>query len=108
VNKKTSDITAPRPASAFVFTEEAEFTIDDGHFGFTPDGAPNQGPENIWLNVPGLWHGGATFSYADGHASFRKWVDGTTLKLNSNPGGNDTSTDHSDLRFVQNALATKN
>jgi prepilin-type N-terminal cleavage/methylation domain-containing protein len=107
VNKKMAQVTAPRPALAFVFTEEAQFSIDDGHFGFAPDGLPGQGPENIWLNTPGQWHGGATFSYADGHAGFRKWKNGTTLAINSLPGGNDLSTDHADLRFVQNALATK-
>jgi prepilin-type N-terminal cleavage/methylation domain-containing protein/prepilin-type processing-associated H-X9-DG protein len=107
VNKKMAQLTAPRPALAFVFTEEAEFSIDDGHFGFTPDGLPGQGPENIWLNTPGQWHKGATFSFADGHVSFRKWVNGSTLAINSNPGGNDLSSDHADLRYVQNALATK-
>jgi prepilin-type N-terminal cleavage/methylation domain-containing protein/prepilin-type processing-associated H-X9-DG protein len=107
VNKKTAQITSPRPALAFVFTEEAEFSIDDGHFGFTPDGQPDQGPENIWLNMPGLWHKGANFSFADGHVSFRKWVNGTTLTIRSNPGGNDASADHADLRYVQAALATK-
>ena len=106
VNKKTSDITAPRPALAFVFTEEAEFSIDDGHFGFTPDGLPTQGPENIWLNVPGLWHHGATFSFADGHVSFRKWADGSTMQINAT-SANDVSADHADLRYVQNILATK-
>jgi len=72
VNKKMADITKPPPARAFVFVEEAEFSIDDGHFGFTPDGIPGQGPENIWLNMPGQWHRGANFSYADGHVEFRK------------------------------------
>ena len=108
VNKKTSQITTPAPALAFVFLEEAEFSIDDGHFGFTPDGLPSQGPENIWLNMPGLWHRGANFSFADGHASFRKWVNGSTLAITSNPGGNDAAADHADLRYVQSALATKN
>ena len=108
INKKSAQITAPKPALAFVFTEEAEFSIDDGHFGFTPDGSPGQGPENVWLNMPGLWHRGANFSFADGHASFRKWVDGSTLAITTNPGGNDASTDHADLRYVQSALATKN
>jgi prepilin-type processing-associated H-X9-DG protein len=107
VNKKTADITAPRPALAFVFTEEAEFSIDDGHFGFSPDGSPGQGPINSWLNMPGLWHRGATFSFADGHVEFRKWMDGSTLQISTNPGGTDNSTDHADLRYVQNALATK-
>jgi prepilin-type N-terminal cleavage/methylation domain-containing protein/prepilin-type processing-associated H-X9-DG protein len=107
VNKKMAQVTSPRPALAFVFTEEAEFSIDDGHFGFSPSGLPGQGPINVWLNMPGQWHGGATFSFADGHASFRKWVDGSTRAINANPGGNDNSPDHSDLRYVQDALATK-
>jgi prepilin-type N-terminal cleavage/methylation domain-containing protein/prepilin-type processing-associated H-X9-DG protein len=108
VNKKMSDLTSPRPVGAFVFTEEAQFSIDDGHFGFSPDGLPGGGPENSWLNMPGQWHRGANFSFADGHASFRKWMNGSTLKINANPGGTDLSADHSDLRYVQSILATKN
>jgi prepilin-type N-terminal cleavage/methylation domain-containing protein/prepilin-type processing-associated H-X9-DG protein len=107
VNKKTADITQPRPVNAFVFVEEAQYSIDDGHFGFSPSGQPGAGPINNWLNMPAQWHKGATFSFADGHASFRKWMDGTTLHINSNPGGNDLSADHADIRYVQDALATK-
>jgi prepilin-type N-terminal cleavage/methylation domain-containing protein/prepilin-type processing-associated H-X9-DG protein len=107
LNKKMSEVTKPRPALAFVFLEESQYSIDDGHFGFTPDGQPGQGPVNYWWNVPGQWHKGATFSFADGHASFRKWIDGSTLAISTNPGGADTSLDHADLRYVQNALATK-
>jgi prepilin-type processing-associated H-X9-DG protein len=107
VNKKTSQITTPKPSLTFVFVEEAEFSIDDGHFGFTPDGSPGQGPIDVWLNVPGLWHGGANFSFADGHASFRKWSDSSTLAINGT-GVTDSSTDRADLRYVQSILATKN
>ena len=106
VNKKSSQINTPKPAQAFVFVEEAEFSIDDGHFGFTPDGLPDQGPENVWLNVPGLWHRGATFSFADGHAGFRKW-NASTLAIAST-AVTDTAADHADLRYVQSILATKN
>jgi prepilin-type N-terminal cleavage/methylation domain-containing protein/prepilin-type processing-associated H-X9-DG protein len=107
VNKKTADIISPRPALAFVFVEEAQYSNDDGHFGFSPDGQPGQGPVNNWLNMPAQWHKGATFSFADGHASFRKWINGTTLAINTNPGGNDLAPDHSDLRYVQSILAQK-
>ena len=107
VNKKLSDITAPKPADAFVFTEEAEFSIDDGHFGFTPSGIPGQGPENVWLNVPGLWHRGAEFSFADGHASFRKWMDGPTLAINRTVWNDMANPNHQDLRYVQSILAAK-
>lgn len=107
VNKKATDITMPRPSAAFVFTEEAEFSIDDGHFGFSPDGTPGQGPVNVWYNIPALWHRGANFSFADGHASFRNWKNGTTLTL-AGIGVNDLAPDHADLRYVQSILATKN
>jgi prepilin-type processing-associated H-X9-DG protein len=107
VNKKFTDIINPKPTQAFVFTEEAEFSIDDGHFGFSPDGTPGQGPVNIWYNVPALWHRGANFSFADGHASFRKWLNGSTLAITS-LSANDLAANHADLRYVQSILATKN
>jgi prepilin-type N-terminal cleavage/methylation domain-containing protein/prepilin-type processing-associated H-X9-DG protein len=107
VNKKTTEIKHPNPSNAFVFTEEAEFSIDDGHFGFSPDGSPNQGPVNIWYNVPASYHNGANFSFADGHVSFRKWMDGTTKTIAA-IAATDPSTDHADLRYVQSIVATKN
>ena len=108
VNLKLSNITKPKPPDAFVFTEEAEFSIDDGHFGFTPSGIPGQGPINYWLNVPGLWHRGANFSFADGHASFHKWMDASTLAINRTVWSDMAIPNHSDLRYVQSILATKN
>ena len=106
VNKKMADITSPLPALAFFFGEEAQYSNDDGHFGFSPDGQPGQGPINTWLNIPGLWHKGANFSFADGHASFRKWIDGSTLAINAT-SVSDSSADHADLRYVQSILAQK-
>ncbi len=107
VNFKLSDITKPKPPDVFVFVEEAEFSIDDGHFGFSPSGQPGQGPVNTWENVPGLWHRGANFSFADGHASFRKWMDGATLAINHTVWNDLAIPNHSDLRYVQSILATK-
>jgi len=107
LNKKSAEINTPKPALAFVFTEEAEFSIDDGHFGFSPDGSPGQGPVNIWYNVPALWHRGANFSFADGHASFRRWANSTTLAITT-LSATDMAADHADLRYVQSILATKN
>ena len=107
VNFKLGDITKPKPPDAFVFTEEAEFSIDDGHFGFTPSGLPGQGPINVWLNVPGLWHRGANFSFADGHASFHKWMDSSTLAITYTTKPDAALPNHSDLRYVQSILAAK-
>src|SRR4029077_14737209 len=41
INVKFSDINTPKPVNAFVFVEEHENSIDDGHFGFSPDGLPS-------------------------------------------------------------------
>jgi prepilin-type processing-associated H-X9-DG protein len=106
-NLTLTDITMPRPPDAFVFVEEAEFSIDDGHFGFTPSGLPGAGPENVWENVPGLWHRGANFSFADGHASFRKWMDGPTLAINRTAWNDVAFPNHQDLRYVQSISAAK-
>ena len=102
VNKKVSDITKPLPVNAFVFVEEHENTIDDGHFGFSPVG-------DHWYNIPGLWHKGANFAFADGHVEFRKWRNGTTLALTgvgTSPYP-DLAPNHEDVRYVGSITATR-
>jgi prepilin-type processing-associated H-X9-DG protein len=101
VNHKLSDITTPKPVQAFVFVEEGESSIDDGHFGFMPEPTDDR-----WYNWPGQWHGGANFSFVDGHADFRKWKDGSTLYISVNPT-TDIAPNHQDLRYVQSITATK-
>jgi len=56
-------------------------------------------------------HRGSNFSFADGHAEFRRWVDGSTLQLVFPPNPitfpiPDNSLDHSDLLWIQNGMAT--
>jgi prepilin-type N-terminal cleavage/methylation domain-containing protein/prepilin-type processing-associated H-X9-DG protein len=69
VNKKMTDVIFPPPAGAFVFLDEDESSIDDGCFGFAPEG-------NAWFNIPGQRHSyGGNFSFADGHAEYWKWRD---------------------------------
>ncbi|MBC8094858.1 MAG: prepilin-type N-terminal cleavage/methylation domain-containing protein [Akkermansiaceae bacterium] len=99
VNRRKADIVKPSPSQAFVFVEEHESIIDDGHFGFAATG-------DTWYNLPGMWHRGANFSFADGHASFRKWLNGETLRIITNPS-NDQSANKADLRYVQSITATK-
>ena len=97
LNSRISDIRLPGPSLAFVFAEEHENSIDDGHFGFMPEG-------DEWLNLPATRHRGATFSFADGHAELFKWLDPVTLGLSS---GFVTTPDNPDLKKVQASLATK-
>lgn len=101
VNRKLPDITRPAPSIAFVFTEEHERRINDGHMGICPAG-------DDWYDLPALWHRGANFSFADGHASFRKWAEASTLQITGDLSPTpDTALRHNDLRYVQSITAIK-
>jgi prepilin-type N-terminal cleavage/methylation domain-containing protein/prepilin-type processing-associated H-X9-DG protein len=110
VNFKQTDIRHPMPVSAIVFCEEVQWSIDDGQFADIPSGLPTNPQVIVWYNVPAMNHRGSNFSFADGHAEFRKWVDGSTLQLTAYTGAaapfTDNSRDHSDLLWVQNGMAT--
>jgi len=99
VNKKTDDILRPGPSTAFVFLDEHQNSIDDGHFGFNPEG-------DKWMNLPAMWHNrSCDFSFADGHVDSLKWRDSRTLALTVI---NTTSTpNNADLKKLQAILATK-
>jgi prepilin-type N-terminal cleavage/methylation domain-containing protein len=92
---KTSDIKIP--AISFTFIEEAD-----------PRGF-NQGTwvmDNYqWVDPFAIFHGiVSTFSYADGHAAFRKWTDRATIKAATDsangmssfywPGGSKANPDY--------------
>jgi prepilin-type processing-associated H-X9-DG protein len=97
LNLRIGDIIAPQPSLAFVFVDEHQNSIDDGHFGFVPE-------VDEWLNIPATRHRGAMFSFADGHAEIFRWHDPATLGLT---GGFVTTPNNADLKRVQGALATK-
>jgi prepilin-type N-terminal cleavage/methylation domain-containing protein/prepilin-type processing-associated H-X9-DG protein len=63
--KKSSQISKPAPASAIVFVDESQNSVDDGIFAMTL---------TQWMNAPGTRHAkGCTFSFADGHVEKWKW-----------------------------------
>lgn len=98
VNKKTTDINCPPPSSAYVFVEEHELSIDDGHFGFVPEG-------DSFYNFPTTRHNnGGTFSFADGHAETTHWRDNRTMQIKVNPTA---SPNNADLKKMQEHIATK-
>ena len=100
VNKKTTEINSPPPAQAFVFLDEHQNSIDDGHFGFAPE-------SDIWMNLPAMWHNnGCDFSFADGHVEAFKWRDPRTLAIKVI---NTVRTPNNpDLKRMQSVVATKN
>jgi prepilin-type processing-associated H-X9-DG protein len=82
--RKSSEIIRPSPSEAFVFIDEHPDGIDDGYFLVFLN------RKEIWGNLPANYHNGACgFSFADGHAEIRKWVDPDTLskKIVANPRG---------------------
>ncbi len=82
--RKSSDITRPSPSEAFVFLDEHPDGIDDGYFLVFVNRS------KTWGNMPANYHNGACgFSFADGHAEIRKWVDPDTKsrKIVANPRG---------------------
>jgi prepilin-type N-terminal cleavage/methylation domain-containing protein/prepilin-type processing-associated H-X9-DG protein len=79
--RSVSAINRPGPSDAFVFLDESQYTIDDGYFAV-------QVNTDTWQNYPGVRHGGRTgFSFADGHAESKKWLEPSTALL-KNPSGN--------------------
>ncbi len=106
VNTKTTQILHPTPSLAMVFVEEAQFSIDDGDFGFSPSGLPGNGPVNEWYNVPAMVHRGSNFAFADNHVEFRRWIDGSTKNIASTDYM-DPGPDYADLRWVQDITATR-
>ena len=91
--KKTSD--------AIVFCEEGP-TLDDGHFGFSPNLPGDAGFGGwSWVNAPAFYHGTTTaFSFADGHGEMHKWLDGSTKTITT-AGQADTSTDDQDCTWMK-------
>jgi prepilin-type N-terminal cleavage/methylation domain-containing protein/prepilin-type processing-associated H-X9-DG protein len=56
------------PAKVFVFIDESEASIDDGHF------LTWAAPDDRWVNLPADRHGQTgTLSFADGHVEKWKW-----------------------------------
>lgn len=82
--RKISEINRPSPSEAFVFLDEHPDGIDDGYFLVFVN------RRQLWGNLPANYHNGACgFSFADGHAEIRKWLDPDTLsrKIVANPKG---------------------
>ncbi len=65
---KGSDLVCPTPAGAFVFLDEAPYSLGDGdlQLSLSTPGYPD---------VPAAYlDGGCGFSFADGHGEYRKWL----------------------------------
>jgi prepilin-type N-terminal cleavage/methylation domain-containing protein/prepilin-type processing-associated H-X9-DG protein len=83
VNTKQSDFTDPGPSMTYVLLDEREDSINDGFFVVSMDNSsfsrtPNLGSIRM-VDVPASYHNGAGgFSFADGHAEIKRWLDNRT------------------------------
>jgi prepilin-type processing-associated H-X9-DG protein len=79
--KKISDITGPKPSQAFVFIDEREDSINDGHLWIDMAGYDPTTPSLYRIvDYPADWHNrGANLSFADGHTETWRWRDARTM-----------------------------
>jgi prepilin-type N-terminal cleavage/methylation domain-containing protein/prepilin-type processing-associated H-X9-DG protein len=69
---KTGDLTTMGAANAWVLLDECPDSINDGFFAVRMQ----PGTTAKWTDVPASTHNGAGgFSFADGHAEIKKWLD---------------------------------
>jgi hypothetical protein len=69
---KTSDLSCPSPARAYIFADETMYTLDDGYMQISGPLPGGNGP--AFPNAPAHYHcGSATFSFADGHSEAHAW-----------------------------------
>jgi prepilin-type N-terminal cleavage/methylation domain-containing protein/prepilin-type processing-associated H-X9-DG protein len=92
--KKSGDIRNPDSASAIVFVDESQNTVDDSVFLIS---------WGQWNNSPTARHSkGATFSFADGHVELWKWKGITTEQ-----GGDITPSGAAQTADLQRLLAAE-
>ena len=71
---KMADIIEPPPVKLWVFVDEHPDSINDGWM-ITDVTNPNG-----WVDLPASYHNNACgFSFADGHAEIKRWVEKSTL-----------------------------
>jgi prepilin-type processing-associated H-X9-DG protein len=74
---KDSDFVRPGPANLWVYLDEHPDGINDCFFGMQmPPVTLWPNTASAWDDVPASYHNGACgFSFADGHAEIKKWLD---------------------------------
>ncbi len=72
---KTADLASIGSANLWVLLDECPDSINDGFFAIIMAGGSTQ----VWHDVPACTHNGAGgFSFADGHAEIKKWLNDHT------------------------------
>lgn len=87
-----------KPSMLWIYVDEHPDSINDGCFS-------TLAAANYWNDMPASYHNGACgFSFADGHAEIKKWLDDSTklpirrqTRTSSSPG---TPPNYRDLKWV--------
>jgi prepilin-type N-terminal cleavage/methylation domain-containing protein/prepilin-type processing-associated H-X9-DG protein len=100
---KMSDIFNPNPSMCWVFLDEHPDSINDGLFNVAMD-------RSTWDDVPASYHNNACgFSFADGHAEIKKWLDPNTKQpiRRINPSAGTGTQSPRDLAWVKQRTNAK-
>jgi prepilin-type N-terminal cleavage/methylation domain-containing protein/prepilin-type processing-associated H-X9-DG protein len=78
VFRKLGDMIDPGPTMTWVLLDEREDSMNDGFWVTQMNGYPNLASTMI-VDYPASYHNNAAgFSFADGHAEIKKWIDPRT------------------------------
>lgn len=76
---KMSSVIRPGPAMTIVFLDERCDSMNDGEWCTSMNGWPDKPTQNVMIDFPGSYHGGAGgLSFVDGHSEIHKWKDPRT------------------------------
>ena len=77
---KLGDFVAPGPTGTFLFLDMREDSIDWGNFATDMTGWPDSPDQIGFYDLPGSYHHRACgFSFVDGHAEIKRWMDDRTM-----------------------------
>ena len=78
---KYSDLANPGDSTVFLFLDERQDAINTGNFFADMTGFSPANPSAYMMaDVPASYHGNAGgFSFTDGHAEIKPWLDGRTM-----------------------------
>jgi len=103
--KKTSDLTLLPPVLAFIWGDEAMYSLNDGFLQMGLD-------MPVYPDVPANYHrGSGSFTFADGHVEIHKWQHPTlkNIPYKFNVTGSEVATPpDSDWRWCTNHTSFKN
>ena len=104
-----TDFVRLSPSDGFVFLDERPNSINDGWFMVDME---SYNPANLAglkiRDLPAIYHNRATtFTFADGHAEFHRWLDGRTFKLKFSKNGQSTPDNRDVLWLMEHATKPK-